>query len=166
MNQSVALSIGQVVDLVTEQARMFADELIRDGVLGASGGKAEALLYDLAVAQIQVLRRRGYLISDETEKAAIAKLLMLNPDEEFETDDSAIGVPILSYDGQTLDIPELEPGVITITHIGRKLDLAKTYMEMGNPEGAHSILEDVLEDEAAARDKIRTRERKLERSSG
>jgi pilus assembly protein FimV len=38
--------------------------------------------------------------------------------------------------------PELEP--VTMSEVGTKLDLARAYMDMGDPEGARSILEEVV----------------------
>jgi len=39
-------------------------------------------------------------------------------------------------------LPELEPA--TLSEVGTKLDLARAYMDMGDPEGARNILEEVL----------------------
>jgi FimV-like protein len=39
-------------------------------------------------------------------------------------------------------MPELEP--VTMSEVGTKLDLARAYMDMGDPEGARSILDEVL----------------------
>jgi pilus assembly protein FimV len=39
-------------------------------------------------------------------------------------------------------LPELEPA--TMSEVGTKLDLARAYMDMGDPEGARSILAEVL----------------------
>ncbi|HTP37981.1 MAG TPA: FimV/HubP family polar landmark protein [Steroidobacteraceae bacterium] len=46
----------------------------------------------------------------------------------------------LSATGSAL--PELEP--VTMSEVGTKLDLARAYMDMGDPEGARSILDEVL----------------------
>jgi pilus assembly protein FimV len=40
--------------------------------------------------------------------------------------------------------PELEP--VTMSEVGTKLDLARAYMDMGDPEGARSILEEVVQE--------------------
>ena len=47
---------------------------------------------------------------------------------------------------QTSDmaLPELEP--VTMSEVGTKLDLARAYMDMGDPEGARSILEEVVQE--------------------
>ena len=40
-------------------------------------------------------------------------------------------------------LPEMEP--VTMSEVGTKLDLARAYMDMGDPEGARSILEEVVQ---------------------
>ena len=46
-----------------------------------------------------------------------------------------------------MDMPELEP--VTMSEVGTKLDLARAYMDMGDPDGARSILEEVLQEGSA-----------------
>jgi pilus assembly protein FimV len=41
-------------------------------------------------------------------------------------------------------IPEMEPA--TMSEVGTKLDLARAYMDMGDPDGARSILQEVLDE--------------------
>ena len=50
-----------------------------------------------------------------------------------------------SFEG---DLPELEP--VTMSEVGTKLDLARAYMDMGDPEGARSILEEVAHEGSAS----------------
>jgi pilus assembly protein FimV len=49
-----------------------------------------------------------------------------------------------------VDVPfsELEP--VTMSEVGTKLDLARAYMDMGDPEGARSILEEVVQEGSAS----------------
>jgi pilus assembly protein FimV len=47
-----------------------------------------------------------------------------------------------------LGLPELEP--VTMSEVGTKLDLARAYMDMGDPEGARSILEEVVSEGSAS----------------
>jgi pilus assembly protein FimV len=47
-----------------------------------------------------------------------------------------------------LPIVELEP--VTMSEVGTKLDLARAYMDMGDPEGARSILEEVVQEGSAS----------------
>jgi pilus assembly protein FimV len=44
----------------------------------------------------------------------------------------------------SLDLPEMEP--VTMSEVGTKLDLARAYMDMGDPDGARSILQEVLDE--------------------
>jgi pilus assembly protein FimV len=45
-------------------------------------------------------------------------------------------------------IQELEP--ITMSEVGTKLDLARAYMDMGDPDGARNMLREVLQEGAPA----------------
>jgi pilus assembly protein FimV len=47
----------------------------------------------------------------------------------------------------SLDLPTLEP--VTLSEVGTKLDLARAYMDMGDPDGARSILQEVLTEGSA-----------------
>ena len=47
-----------------------------------------------------------------------------------------------------LPLSELEP--VTMSEVGTKLDLARAYMDMGDPEGARSILEEVVQEGSAS----------------
>jgi pilus assembly protein FimV len=47
-----------------------------------------------------------------------------------------------------LTLPSLEP--VTISEVGTKLDLARAYMDMGDPDGARSILREVLAEGSVA----------------
>ena len=44
--------------------------------------------------------------------------------------------------GGDLSLPDLEP--VTLSEVGTKLDLARAYMDMGDPDGARSILKEVM----------------------
>ena len=50
---------------------------------------------------------------------------------------------------------ELEP--VTMSEVGTKLDLARAYMDMGDPEGARSILEEVVQEGSASQKQEATR---------
>jgi pilus assembly protein FimV len=49
---------------------------------------------------------------------------------------------------EELALPDLEP--VTMSEVGTKLDLARAYMDMGDPEGARNILEEVLHEGSVA----------------
>ncbi|MEE8109196.1 MAG: FimV/HubP family polar landmark protein, partial [Gammaproteobacteria bacterium] len=46
----------------------------------------------------------------------------------------------------TIKLPDAESEAETMSEVGTKLDLARAYVDMGDPDGARSILEDVLEE--------------------
>lgn len=46
-----------------------------------------------------------------------------------------------------LEMHDIEP--VTMSEVGTKLDLARAYMDMGDPDGARSILQEVLEEGTA-----------------
>jgi pilus assembly protein FimV len=46
-------------------------------------------------------------------------------------------------------VEELEP--VTMSEVGTKLDLARAYMDMGDPEGARSILDEVVQEGSASK---------------
>ncbi len=45
-------------------------------------------------------------------------------------------------------MPEFEP--VTMSEVGTKLDLARAYMDMGDPEGARNILDEVVQEGSAS----------------
>jgi pilus assembly protein FimV len=47
-----------------------------------------------------------------------------------------------------LALPDLEP--VTLSEVGTKLDLARAYMDMGDPDGARNILEEVMHEGSVA----------------
>jgi pilus assembly protein FimV len=49
---------------------------------------------------------------------------------------------------EELALPDLEP--VTMSEVGTKLDLARAYMDMGDPEGARNILEEVVTEGSVA----------------
>ena len=64
--------------------------------------------------------------------------------------DLDVGEPLAAEDREPtnkvitaeMELSELEP--VTMSEVGTKLDLARAYMDMGDPDGARSILEEVL----------------------
>ena len=59
--------------------------------------------------------------------------------------------------GSDTDIPGGEFAPVTMSEVGTKLDLARAYMDMGDPEGARSILEEVVQEGSASQKKEATR---------
>ena len=67
--------------------------------------------------------------------------------------DLDIGEPLATQDleptrrqsaATEMELSEREP--VTMSEVGTKLDLARAYMDMGDPDGARSILDEVLQE--------------------
>ncbi|RLB64120.1 MAG: hypothetical protein DRH08_10135, partial [Deltaproteobacteria bacterium] len=56
-----------------------------------------------------------------------------------------IGDPVALDDEPTAEVGNVVDGA-TMTEVGTKLDLARAYIDMGDPDGASSILKEVLEE--------------------
>ena len=71
-------------------------------------------------------------------------------------DEATVEQPRPSISGQTAEVPTMSLGpeemsddlhdARTMTEVGTKLDLARAYVDMGDPAGARSILEEVLDE--------------------
>ncbi|MGB5623259.1 MAG: FimV/HubP family polar landmark protein, partial [Gammaproteobacteria bacterium] len=46
----------------------------------------------------------------------------------------------------TREMPRIESPDVTLSEVGTKLDLARAYIDMGDPDGARSILDEVMEE--------------------
>ena len=49
---------------------------------------------------------------------------------------------------EEMEVPDLEP--VTLSEVGTKLDLARAYFDMGDPDGARNILNEVLSEGSAS----------------
>jgi pilus assembly protein FimV len=75
---------------------------------------------------------------------------------EYPRDDATVEQPRPSMDDETAEVPTMSLGpddmsddlheARTMTEVGTKLDLARAYVDMGDPQGARSILEEVLDE--------------------
>ena len=122
---------------------------------------------DLLAATMHMERQGGSTDSDAT-----AEMFILNADESIDLDlgtlthvedagdtveqpapdmdlsdsgenrDDQGAAPTVEMDVSDMTMPESE--ALTLSEIGTKLDLARAYMDMGDPDGARSILEEVI----------------------
>jgi pilus assembly protein FimV len=90
-------------------------------------------------------------VFEETDSVESGKSVDLDVGEALFASDS----PTNKIEAQTnklkpvdLMAPEMEP--VTMSEVGTKLDLARAYMDMGDPEGARSILEEVVQEGSAS----------------
>jgi pilus assembly protein FimV len=58
------------------------------------------------------------------------------------------GIELPGSATEELAVPDLEP--VTLSEVGTKLDLARAYVDMGDPDGARNILTEVLSEGSAS----------------
>ncbi len=94
-------------------------------------------------------------IGDMSATAMLPKFDMGEVDLDLDLDvgnvtDDSDAAPT-ARDSMVSEIPrlsELEP--VTMSEVGTKLDLARAYMDMGDPDGARNILQEVLSEGSAS----------------
>ncbi|HEY5020079.1 MAG TPA: FimV/HubP family polar landmark protein, partial [Steroidobacteraceae bacterium] len=138
---------------------LFTDTDFADVVARSPG--AEKLGHDAPTEVVTQLSQRPELLP-EGDTARLAALetdgLDLDLGDLNKADsghngvDLDVGNPSSSSEGtfvqtqrimaEDIPLPDLEPA--TMSEVGTKLDLARAYMDMGDPEGARSILSEVL----------------------
>jgi pilus assembly protein FimV len=76
-----------------------------------------------------------------SDKTAAFPKIDLDVGEPLASDDHEPTNKVLTTE---MELSELEP--VTMSEVGTKLDLARAYMDMGDPDGARSILEEVVQE--------------------
>jgi pilus assembly protein FimV len=145
--------------------------------LGLDVGELEGL-GELADLETELLRKVEADAGDTVERPVVARdeggeedLLSSTSIMGGDTLAGVVGEPepgIVDLSGATSELPTLESGKIeltgymkqpdfpaeaeapTMSEVGTKLDLARAYIDMGDPEGARSILEEVLKEGSAS----------------
>jgi pilus assembly protein FimV len=88
-------------------------------------------------------------VGDTAEQPAIGRDAGLRDDVAASVTDLDIGEDI-ALDDEPTGALDTSPGAVvegaTMTEVGTKLDLARAYIDMGDPDGARSILNEVLEE--------------------
>jgi pilus assembly protein FimV len=119
----------------------------------------------------QPIVRRGQDEAPEPDLLSATSMLRVDLEElgreALAADASAgSGTEVIDLSGHTGELPGFEAsdldvtgelermdlkdeGDITMSEVGTKLDLARAYIDMGDPEGARSILEEVLKEGSA-----------------
>jgi pilus assembly protein FimV len=129
---------------------------LNDGDLNNDAGAAKAV-DSSPTSSLQVLA----LSDEEGDASATSRLATIDPKRvDFELTktgthagnglDLDVGAPAAGGNTQRteqlrpeeLALPDLEP--VTLSEVGTKLDLARAYVDMGDPDGARNILQEVL----------------------
>jgi pilus assembly protein FimV len=107
----------------------------------AGPGVAETVRYDRK-PEAEADRFQDDVFADRTSKFA---KIDLDVGDALSNDDHApTNKQVITTE---MELSELEP--VTMSEVGTKLDLARAYMDMGDPDGARSILEEVLAEGSA-----------------
>ena len=132
--------------------------LDQDLLTSSTASTAEHPELDISASGVdfdfESLEQEGQVKVDSTAEWATGSLaedgLSSNDDDGFDLATTA-ETPSPNIGGtRTLEAPdlsELEP--VTMSEVGTKLDLARAYVDMGDPDGARSILEEVLHEGSA-----------------
>jgi pilus assembly protein FimV len=126
------------------------DENELDAALGQRGGHGDNGAHDNSetsrLAAI-VARDVDYDVGESHEPARGTNGANLDLDVGTATIPDAAFASTQKLSSDDLALPELEP--VTMSEVGTKLDLARAYMDMGDPDGARNILEEVLHEGSA-----------------
>jgi pilus assembly protein FimV len=87
-------------------------------------------------------------VFDATRRTRLVDLDVGDPLNASETPTNKLQAQTNRLKPVDLAESELEP--VTMSEVGTKLDLARAYMDMGDPEGARSILEEVVQEGSAS----------------
>jgi pilus assembly protein FimV len=118
--------------------------------------------------QAPMLGRGGVpAATEEVDLLSTTSMLKLDLDTLAQKVAGEEGIAVVDLTGVTGELPALDlddidatgevesidgrvAGDITMSEVGTKLDLARAYVDMGDPEGARSILEEVLKEGSPA----------------
>ncbi|HEY5622625.1 MAG TPA: FimV/HubP family polar landmark protein [Gammaproteobacteria bacterium] len=149
-------SVGPVLD--DDEATMFAPGHGSDAGTGSTKRMEQPSAEELGLEEIP---EDSAAEADEDVSAATASIELNLADLESALEESdtieqpiaqSVGSDVTGSDSVTADAAAssrnsmLDPHTMTMTEVGTKLDLARAYMDMGDPDGAKSILEEVLEE--------------------
>ncbi len=122
-----------------------------DGALDEEGGADEN---QSASSRVAPLKSAGLDFDLGEAQAGAAGANGSAPSGTVDLDVGTATVPDVGFvatqrlGSEDLALPDLDP--VTMSEVGTKLDLARAYMDMGDPEGARNILEEVLNEGSVA----------------
>jgi pilus assembly protein FimV len=127
------------------------DESELEAVLSKGGERANGHDAAAATSRLSALDAGSVdyeLAAEQTENAHAANGAGIDLDVGTATVPDAAFTATQKLSADDLALPDLEP--VTLSEVGTKLDLARAYMDMGDPEGARNILEEVMHEGSAA----------------
>jgi pilus assembly protein FimV len=140
-------NVEDVEELGEEDATQFANPDDAETMLAGLDEDATVLASpdDLPADIDKTMKASDTDIAVEADSAANDTIEQ--PQVEDPSGDTA-EQPAFSADIDTFESEDESPGPdeATMTEVGTKLDLARAYIDMGDPEGARSILNEVLDE--------------------
>ena len=119
-----------------EEAALQSEALSGDSAATAEMRGVDASRVDLPVLDIEATGTYS------NGAATLAGTTLSAGDTAALLDTQQLRAPSDMLAGGDLSLPDLEP--VTLSEVGTKLDLARAYMDMGDPDGARSILKEVM----------------------
>jgi pilus assembly protein FimV len=133
-------------DKPSETGTWHMDESELDAALSdrANGSSAQEAHDSSATSRLQALNARDvdYDLGDMNGATHAANGSGVDLDIGSATVPDTAFTSTQKLSSDDLALPDLEP--VTMSEVGTKLDLARAYMDMGDPDGARNILEEVL----------------------
>ncbi len=139
-DETLLRKVGEGLDSTAEVESISVEQMGNDDDLGGFldvESTAEVRTVEPASDKSDTLEQPRPEVDDTAEQPAPAADVDLDIGEFSADEDSPTG---------TLDMPERRPEGPTMTEVGTKLDLARAYIDMGDPEGARSILGEVVDE--------------------
>ena len=133
-----------VEDKPSETGTWHMDESELDAALAERGNGIDNGHDPSSTSRLQALSSAevDYDLGDANGATHITNGAGLDLDVGSETVPDAAFTSTQKLSSDDLALPDLEP--VTMSEVGTKLDLARAYMDMGDPDGARNILEEVL----------------------
>ena len=127
------------VDATASMKRPSRLDLDLDSMAGTAGaGSSDTMRHPIRAAGDED-RFSSDVFADRTSEV---------PKIDLDVGDALVGDDSAPTNKQVIttemELSELEP--VTMSEVGTKLDLARAYMDMGDPDGARSILDEVLQE--------------------
>jgi pilus assembly protein FimV len=119
----------------------FEETVQQPTVRGAEESPEKDLLSVTSMLQVD-LEELGKKVLDEVAESGTEVIDLSGPTGEL----PAMDLSDLEDTGEVAQIGLEDDSDITMSEVGTKLDLARAYIDMGDPEGARSILEEVLKE--------------------
>jgi pilus assembly protein FimV len=150
MEQASQRATGPVEPTGTTNAWQI-DESELEAVLSEGGERANGHDAGAATSRLGALDAGSVdyeLAAEQSESEHTANGAGIDLDVGTATVPDAAFTATQKLSADDLALPDLEP--VTLSEVGTKLDLARAYMDMGDPEGARNILEEVMHEGSAA----------------